>query len=175
MTVMRNMKKLALAGALLAWMTVPQAGLAAELKVGVVNASEVMEKAPQAESARNKLEKEFAPRNEELVAAQKELKQMEDKLSRDGAVMSDDERRKLERDILSARRDLKRTQDEFRDDLNIRRNEELAKLQRQISETIQALAKEQSFDIILTNATVLYSSKRLDITDQVVDRLKKAK
>lgn len=148
---------------------------AAELKIGVVNAAAVMEKAPQAEAARSKLEKEFAPRNDELVAQQKQLKQMEDRLSRDGAVMSDDQRRSLERDILSTRRDVKRAQDEFRDDLNIRRNEELSKLQRQISDAIESLAKEQNFDVILTNANVIYSSKRVDITEDVVQRLLKAR
>jgi outer membrane protein len=148
---------------------------AAELKIGVVNAAAVMEKAPQAEAARSKLENEFAPRNDELVAQQKQLKQMEDRLSRDGAVMSDDQRRSLERDILSTRRDVKRAQDEFRDDLNIRRNEELSKLQRQISDAIESLAKEQNFDVILTNANVIYSSKRVDITEDVVQRLLKAR
>jgi outer membrane protein len=148
---------------------------AAELKIGVVNAAAVMEKAPQAEAARSKLEKEFAPRNDELVAQQKQLKQMEDRLSRDGAVMSDDQRRNLERDILSARRDIKRAQDEFRDDLNIRRNEELSKLQRQISDAIESLAKDQNFDVILTNANVIYSSKRVDITEDVVQRLLKVR
>lgn len=151
----------------------PASGLAAELKIGVVDAAKLMDASPQAEAARAKLEREFAPRNDTLVAEQKALKQMEDRLARDGAVMSDSQQRDLERDILSARRELKRTQDEFREDLNIRRNEELARLQKEISETIRELAREMDFDVILSNANVVYASKRIDITEPVLKRLQR--
>jgi len=110
-------------------------GAVAELKIGVVNAEKILEQAPQVESARNRLEKEFAPRDKQLVAAQKDIKGLEDKLARDGEVMSESQRVKLERDIIAKKRDLKRSQQEFREDFNIRRNEEFDKLQRQIYQT----------------------------------------
>ncbi len=142
-----------------------------ELKVGFVNAAGVLEKAPQAETARTDLEKEFAPRDRKLVAEQKNIRQMEEKLSRDGAIMSDSERNKLERDIRSAKRDLKRSRDEFREDLNIRRNEELAKLQKLVVQTIREIARESNFDLVVTDG-VLYASDRINITAQVLEKLK---
>lgn len=145
---------------------------AQELKLGFVNAPGVLEKAPQAEKARTKLEQEFAPRDRELVAEQKTIRQLEEKLSRDGAIMSDSERNKLEREIRSLKRDLKRSRDEFREDLNIRRNEELAKLQKLVVETIRAIAQEGGFDLVVTDG-VLYASDRIDITAMVLEKLKK--
>ena len=147
---------------------------AAELKVGFVNMDRVEQEAPQVEAVRNKLQREFAPRDRELVSQQKGLKKLEDKLSRDGAVMSESQRRKLERDILSARRDLKRAQDEFRDDLNIRRNEELGTLQRQVVDAIRDLSRAEKYDLILS-AGVIYASDRVDVTGKVLDRLKRMK
>jgi outer membrane protein len=85
--------------------------------------------------------------------------------------MSESERTKLERKILSKRRDMKRTQDEFRDDLNIRRNEVLAKLQKDMYQAVVTLAKEQKFDLILSQG-VVYSSDKVDITDSVLKKLK---
>jgi outer membrane protein len=144
--------------------------LLAETKIGFVDTVKLMESAPQAKSAQSKIEKEFAPREKELVALQREIKTKEDKLSRDGAVMSESERSKLERAILSKRRDLKRSQEEFRDDLNIRRNEVLAKLQKDMYEAVVALAKEQKFDLIMSQG-VVYSSDKVDITDSVLKKL----
>ncbi len=144
----------------------------ADTKVGFVNTVQLMEEAPQAKSAQTKLETEFAPREQELLNLQKEIRKLEDRLSRDGAVMSESESSKLERDILAKRRDLKRSQDEFRDDLNIRKNEVLAKLQRQMYDATVGLAKEKKFDIILGQG-VVYSSDSVDITDQVLEKLKK--
>lgn len=149
-------------------------GYAAELKLGFVNAAKILEEAPQAEAARNKLEKEFAPRDKSLVASQRGLKDLEDKLAKDGAVMSESERRKSERDIITQKRDLKRAQDEFREDFNIRRNEEFGKLQRLVYETIVALAKQDNYDLIVGDGAI-YASDRVDITDRVLERLKSAR
>lgn len=145
---------------------------AQDAKVGFVNTTELLEKAPQADTARDNLEKEFSPREKRLVAEQKELRQLEEKLTRDGAVMSDSERQKLERDIVSGKRDLKRSRDEFSEDLNIRKNEELAKLQKIIFESIQEYAKEANYDLVITGG-VVYANEKVDITSQVLDKLKK--
>jgi outer membrane protein len=143
----------------------------AESKVGVVNTVQLMEEAPQAKAAQSNIETEFAPREKELVNLQKSVRKLEDKLSRDGAVMSEKESSKLERDILAKRRDLKRSQEEFRDDLNIRKNEVLSKLQRQMYEATVSLAKEKKYDIILGQG-VVYSSKKVDVTPMVLEKLK---
>ncbi len=144
---------------------------AVELKLGFVNAAKILEEAPQAEAARNKLEKEFAPRDKALVASQKQLKGLEDKLTRDDSAVSDGERRKAERDIISQKRDLKRAQDEFREDFNIRRNEEFGRLQKLVYDTIVALAKQDSYDLIVGDGAI-FASDRVDITTKVLERLK---
>ena len=161
-----------LAVMLLAVLSVYSKASLAEVKIGFVDTVKLMEAAPQAKSAQSKIESEFSPREKELVALQRAIKTKEDKLSRDGAVMSESERSKLERDILAKRRDLKRSQDEFRDDLNIRRNEVLAKLQKDMYEAVVTLGKEQKYDLILTQG-VVYNSDKVDITDSVLKKLKK--
>lgn len=145
---------------------------AQDIKIGAVNAVRILENSPQAEAARDKIQREFAPRDRELVEEQKKLKSLEDRLSKDGAIMSEAERSKLERDIIQIKRDIKRSQDEFRDDLNFRRNEEFGEIQKTILEAVQKVAKDQGYDIVLGEG-VIYASKKVDISDQVIDYLKK--
>lgn len=145
---------------------------AAELKIGFVNPAQVSSQAPQAEAARQKLEKEFAPRDKEIVAMQKDLSELEDKLQRDGAVMVDDKKLDLQREIIARRRDIQRTQEAFREDFNMRRNEELAKLQRRILKAVSGLATEQGFDLIVSDG-VIYAGRDVDITDRVIERLRR--
>lgn len=152
-------------------MLFPVTGLA-ETKIGFVNAARVLEEAPQADKARQSLEKEFAPRDKAIVEMQKELKDMEDQLSRDAAVMSESKQRKLERDILSQKREIKRKKEEFREDLNIRRNEAFEKLRKRVFEVIVSIAEQKKFDLIVSDG-VVFASKRIDITKDVVDQLKK--
>jgi len=150
-----------------------QAGVFAEnIKIGAVNAIRVLEQSPQADAARQLIEKEFASRDKQLVAAQKSLKAIEDKLAKDGAIMSESERKKLQRDYINKKRDLKRSQDEFREDFNFRRNEEFAKIQKNILEAIQIVAKENNYDVVLSEG-VLYASPEADMSSLVIDYLKK--
>ncbi|VAW93495.1 Periplasmic chaperone of outer membrane proteins Skp @ Outer membrane protein H precursor [hydrothermal vent metagenome] len=143
---------------------------AAELKIGVVNAPKVLEQAPQAEAARVHLEQEFSPRDKAMQATQKELKNLEERLGRDGAIMSETERRKLERDIISRQRDLKREREEFTEDLNIRRNEAFEKLRQRVFEVIVNLAETEKYDLILSDG-VVFASDNVDITEAVIQRL----
>lgn len=142
----------------------------AELKIGFVNVPKVLEKAPQAESAKKRLEQEFSPRDKSLVAQQKEIQALEDKMAKDSAVMSESERRNLEKDLVAKQREAKRAQQEFSEDFNLRRNEELGKLQRRIVEAIRALAKEEGYDLLLTDG-VIFAADQLDVTAQVQKKL----
>jgi len=84
--------------------------------------------------------------------------------------MGESERRKLERDIIAKKREIKRSQQEFSEDFNMRRNEELGKLQRRILEAIRALAKDEKFDLLLTDG-VIFASPQIDVTEQVQKKL----
>jgi outer membrane protein len=142
----------------------------ADLKVGVVNIPAVLEKAPQAEKAKKRLEQEFKPRDNQLVSQQKDIQSMQEKLKKDASVMGESQRNKLEGELQNKIRDAKRSQQEFSEDFNARRNDELGKLQRRIVEAIRTIAKDQEFDLILTDG-VIYSSPQMDITSQLQQKL----
>lgn len=146
---------------------------AANLKIGFVNTPKVLEAAPQAEDVRNILKTEFAPRDAELVEHQKEIQAMEDKLQRDGALMSATEKRNFERDILNKRRDFKRLRDAFAEDLDVRRKEELGKMQRNIAKVVMEFAKSEGYDLIFESG-VVFASERVEITGAIIEALKKA-
>lgn len=142
------------------------------VKIGAVQILKVLEQSPQYQAAGKALDKEFEPRSKKLIAEQKKIKALEDKLSKDRAIMSETEISKMERDILNNRRDLKRSQDEFREDINFRRNEELAKIQKLVFETVQKVSKDNGYDIVLSEG-VIYASSKADMTQLVIDALNK--
>ena len=144
---------------------------AQDIKIGFVNSARVLKEAPQAETARLKLEAEFAPRDKEILAMQKEMKKLEDELLKDAAVMSEAVKKQKERLLISQKRDIKRAQEEFNEDLNLRRNDELNALQQKVFEAITSLAKEERFDVILGDS-VMFASDRVDITENVIEKLK---
>lgn len=144
---------------------------AQELKLGFVDTAYVLKKAPQADAARKKLEKEFAPREEKIVAMQKQLKKIEESVTKNAPVMSEIERKKAEREVLSLQRDIKRAKEEFNEDLNLRRNDELGRLQKIVFDAIVRVANKQNYDLILGDS-VLFANKRVNVTNLILEQLK---
>lgn len=144
----------------------------AEQKIAFVNQAKLLQKAPQAEAARSKLQKEFAKRDKALVSMQKQIKNNSEKLQKDAAILSSAELNKLKRKITLLRRDLERDKAAFKEDLSIRQNEELVKLQKSVIKSIQTIAEKEKYDLILSDG-IIYASKKIDITDKILSQLKK--
>jgi outer membrane protein len=145
----------------------------AEVKIGVVNVSRLLQESPQAQAASQALENEFAGRRRDLDNQQKDLKAKEDKLQKDGAVMAANERANAEKALRDGQRELARKQNEFLEDLNVRRNEALGQLQRAVLQEVQTYAKSANLDIVIPDA--LYASPSVDITNQVLSALQARK
>jgi outer membrane protein len=139
----------------------------AETKIGVVNFQRLVEEAPQTKTAMQALKNEFSPRERDLVTLQNDLKAREDKLQREGAVMSEADRSKAEKALREGQRDLSRKAGEFQDDAGTRRNEELAKVQRYLLQEVQSYASSQNYDLVIGDG-VLYAKTTFDITGQVL-------
>jgi outer membrane protein len=156
-------------GAALLWAIAGSA--AAELKIGYVNAAALLQGSPQAEAVQQRLRGEFAPKRRELEAKQAKIKQMEDELGKNGLMLSEEQRKKRERDIIEARRDIKYTSDQFEDDLRLRQAEEVGKLREQLLTAVESFAKKEGYDLILYEG-VIYAAEAVDVTDRVLQVLK---
>jgi outer membrane protein len=142
-----------------------QAG--AETKIGYVNFQKLLEEAPQTKLAMQSLENEFGPRRRELMTMQTDLKAKEDKLQKEGAVMSESDRNNAEKTFRDQQREFSRKAGEFQDDASTRKNEELGKVQRYLFGEIQTYANAQGFDLVLGDG-VLFAKQQLDITAAVL-------
>ena len=111
-----------------------------------------------------KLEEEFAPRQREILAKQKELEDLQARIQKDATVMGETERTNAEKEFRGLQRDLQRLGQEYQEDLNLRQNEELGTLQRTIVTDVRSYAENQGFDLILTDG-VLFASTAINITE----------
>src|ERR1700722_577824 len=139
----------------------------AEMKMGVVNFQKLLEDAPQTKTAMQALENEFAPRRRELLTLQNDLKARDEKLQKEGAVMSEADRAKAEKTLRDQQREFSRKAGEFQDDAGTRKNEEIGKGQRYLVTEIQAYATAQGYDLVLGDG-VFYAKGPLDITANVL-------
>ena len=143
---------------------------AADTKVGVVTLDRLMQESPQGKAVAEALQSEFGDKQRELVTQQKDLRALEEKLNRDRAVMSEQERADLEDKARNMQQRYTRRLAEVEDDYNSRRGKELGSLQRVIVREVQAHAKENGYDLVV-GAGVLWASPSTDLTAAVLKRL----
>jgi outer membrane protein len=146
---------------------------AVDLKIGVVDYGRLVEESPQAKSALEAIRTEFTPRQRDLQNQQASLKSKEDRLQKDGATMSPEQRSNSEKDLRDSYRELQRKQQEVQDDFNARRNEEMSRLQKNLIEQVRIYAKAQNFDLVIADG-VIYTTPTIDITPQILTQLQSA-
>ena len=141
---------------------------AQEVKIGVVSLQAIVERAPQTKAVMDALREEFAPREREIVAKQKEIEDLQAKVQKDLAVMGETERRNAEKNLRDLGREFERLRSEYQEDSNLRQNEEFGILQRSVLKEVQDYAKAEGYDLIVGDG-VLYVSGTVNITEDVLN------
>ncbi|HNP65080.1 MAG TPA: OmpH family outer membrane protein [Woeseiaceae bacterium] len=143
---------------------------AQDVKIGVVSLQAIVERAPQTKAVMDALREEFAPREREILAKQKEIEDLQAKVQKDLAVMGETERRNAEKNLRDLGRDFQRLQTEYQEDSNVRQNEEFGVLQRSVLKEVQDYAQAQGYDLIVGDG-VLYVSSSVNITEEVLNAI----
>lgn len=141
----------------------------AELKIGFIDQERITRESAPAERASKQLEKEFAPRAQELQRREAQIKTLQGQLEKDALTMSEGDRRSKEQELGRLTLDFQRMQREYREDLNLRRNQELGALFERANRVIKQIAESEKYDVILQEA--VYRNPKIDITDRVLKAL----
>ncbi|MBB1126399.1 OmpH family outer membrane protein [Thiospirillum jenense] len=143
-----------------------------EIRLAIVNPNRIVEASPQYAAAREALLAEINEREATLIARQDDIDKLQRHLEQNAALMSEDEMQRLRNDIRSRTRRLRYDREELQEDFALRKNELRTRLVKQVEEVVRQLAKEKNIDLILTEG-VVYFSKRIDLSDEIIIRLKK--
>jgi hypothetical protein len=136
-------------------LAVPAAAGGAQ-KLGFIDVERVYRESKQAQNIQQKLEAEFAPRQQQLEKMQQETAEWLRKNAASGK-NAESERRS---------RALRTVQQQLAEDYDLRRNEEFAALQRNADRVMIDLAKKEGYDLILHD--VIFINAKFDITDKVI-------
>ncbi len=146
---------------------------AGELKIGIVDTEKILRESVPAVKAKNKIEQEFLPREEEIGLMTQQAKVLQEKLEDDSITMDDTKRRDLERELANLSREYQRANRQMREDLSVRQNEEYGVILERANQAIRTVAETEQYDLILQKQDSVYRSPRIDITEQVIQALEK--
>ncbi|MGH8398263.1 MAG: OmpH family outer membrane protein [Gammaproteobacteria bacterium] len=145
---------------------------AAEAKIGVVDMAKLLQQSPQAQAATAEMHRKFDSRGKELQSDQDKIKNLQDQISRNGAVMTASQLQNLQNQLDNLQQQFSRKQEDLQADVNTERNQELGKIQQAILKAVHEFAKSQKYNLIIGEG-VFYADSTVDVTDQVLSQLQK--
>jgi len=108
---------------------------AALSRIGFVDIPYLIDKAPQAVEAEQRLETEFAPRQAALKEQRDQLAELTAQLNDNTLELPEADQIRLDRESRSLERRIKRSEQDFREELNIEKNNEFKKVRIQVLES----------------------------------------
>lgn len=160
-------------GVLIALMLVMSGGAFADgTKIGVVDLQKIMQTSTQMKAIQEKLEKEFKPRRDKLVAMEDGLKKDMEKFKRDTAIMSQTQRKDLEKQIVSTQQQFEREGQQYQQELSTAHNESMEEFYNKIRAAIAKVAESEKYDLVFQKDAAPFSVEKLDVTAKVMQEIK---
>jgi len=144
----------------------------AQSKIGVINMNGAIANTAEGKKAIADLQKKYQPRQQELERLQQEIQGIQDQLSKQAATLSDEEQRRLGRDLEDKQKILKRSSDDDQTDFAADRDEAVRRIGQKMVRVITDYAQQNGLVLVIDGAQVpiYYAAKDVDITPEIVKR-----
>jgi len=147
------------------------AAYADNLKIGVVDMNQVLQRSPLMVSLNDNLTKKFKPRQDQLNTANQQLQDEGVQLDTTGGSLSAADRSKLQNKILADKANVQILNATFQRDLAIAKDQDLQTFMAKLTSVITKIAQDGHYDLIQQQTNMLYVNSTVDITQAVLKQL----
>ncbi len=139
-----------------------------QVKIGVVNAQEILAKTKKGVEIQKRLEQLQNKKQNELQAKQDEIKKLEKEVL--SPALNDETREKKSIDLQNKRKDMKRYLEDAQNEIQQESQKELVELEKAVMPVIDQIGKSKGFTIIfdITRPGIVYFDQAIDITPDVI-------
>lgn len=149
--------------------------MAADQKIAVVNFQEIMSKIPQTAALMQSLEAEFKDEKAIITQLEKDIKYYQEKLKRDGSLMSVKEKSELDVKVKSLFQEYQVKGKALQQKATERQNQETNKIIALVRQAVDKIAVKEDYDFVLSQQAVVYTKPAASITELVVEQVSKLK
>ena len=147
-------------------------GSASVGKIGVINVRQAIASTSEGKQAGAELQSQFAPRQNELEALNKQINDLRSRLEASQGKLNPDEAARLQREGEAKARQATRKQDEYQEDVNAAQAEVFDRIGRKMIDVLDRYARENGFVVVLDssaqNTPILFASTGIDVTQDIV-------
>jgi outer membrane protein len=141
-------------------------------KIGVINIQEAIGSTQEGRKAFADIQKKYAPRQQELQRQQQEIQALQDQLQKQATTLSDEEQRRLSRDLEEKQKVFKRTSEDANADFAGDRDDTIRRIGQKMVRVINDYAQQNGYALILDDAQIpiYFAARDIDLTEEIVKR-----
>lgn len=143
----------------------------AEVKLAFVDVDRAVASSEAAKELLTQLQGEFSTDEDTIKSIQTDAAALLQRLQKDGEVMSEDEKRRLQQEIESLNNDFVYQRQKLQKEVAARQSELFAGTEVKVRKAIEELVLENDYDMILPRAAALYVGELYDVTRKVTEKL----
>jgi outer membrane protein len=144
----------------------------APTKIAVINIRNAIVATAEGKQAQAQLQSQFAPKQNELQGLQKQIEDVQRRMTEGARTLSDDEKAKMQREGELLSRRLQRGNDDLNEELNAAQGEIVDTIGRKMLEVLDRYSRENGYTVVLDTSAqgspVVYGSSQSDITQEIV-------
>ena len=148
------------------------AGSASGNKVAVISVRQAIVSTAEGKQASAELQSQFAPRQNELEALNKQVNDLRQQLSANQTTWSDEQKAKAQNQGQRLAAQLERKNNELQEDVNAAQAEVVDRIGRKMMDVLDRYSRENGFvavfDSSAQNSPILYASSNIDITQDII-------
>jgi outer membrane protein len=148
------------------------AGAAEDFKLGTVDLQRALNECDAGKRAKEEFKGAVDKLQSDLQKQKNDIEKLKEDVEKKGLVLKDEERKNIEKDYQRRLRDFQRTYKDSQAELQQKDSELTQEILRELGEVIADYGAKQNFTLVLeasNTGAVLYNSRSIDITDQVIE------
>jgi outer membrane protein len=155
-----------------AWAQAGGAAPAGQAKVGILNVRQAIVTTAEGKQASAQLQSQFAAQQNDLQNVQKQMQDLQARLSNGARTLSDDEQSRLQRQGELLSRQFQRKQDDLNEAVNAAQSDIIDNIGKKMLDVLDRYSRENGYSVVLDTSAqgspVVYGSSQIDITQEII-------
>ncbi|TAJ97811.1 MAG: OmpH family outer membrane protein [Candidatus Manganitrophaceae bacterium] len=169
------MRKLSLCLSVVLFVVISGTAFAQNLKLGYVDAQKVLETSKEGKRVKTNMEEFVKSRQKIIDLEEQELKQLEEDLVRQGALLSPEAKKVKQDDFQKKLMEYQKKATELNKEVQGKKFDTLRDFNKRLEEAVRQIAEKEGYSIVLDKnsegGSVLYAKETFDITPKVIEQV----
>lgn len=161
------MYKVAVTLALTLFLALIPAWAGAQVKIGVVDVNDILNKSPEGQRAQETIRRKAEELGRPLEQRRQDIGRQMEEFEKQAAVMKEDARKRRQEEIQRKITELQRQAQDADKTLAQVQEREMGPVLKKLERAVEEVANEDKLDIVLPKAGIFVRNKNLDITEKV--------